>query len=123
MKLKCIEEKKKDPRYFLLKFVLKILTNNGKRGVSRKNKEYREFINNLPQSRRRNSIPYMIKNLLLREYTFDTYFWIYDKMVIEHGYDGPKIVRFKKNPRMVTTPLYLTDEFIENNKKIVNGEQ
>jgi len=119
MKLEIMERRRKDPRYFLLKFVMKILTNDGKRGIVN-NKEYTEF-NERIRSKKRNYIDAIIRHLNLKELNYIQYGLIYDEMVEKHGYKGVRPVKKASKYITPTTPLYLTDDFLKDNEKVLSN--
>lgn len=118
MKLEIMERRRKDPRYFLLKFVMKILTNNSKKGIVN-NKDYIEF-NQKIRSKNRNRIDAILRNLNLRELNYIQYGIIYDEMVEKYGYTGVRPVKQVCRDIIPTTPLYLTNDFLKDNEKVLS---
>ncbi len=126
MTLEEIAKVRQDPRYLLLRFALKVLTKDGKLGT--RNKEYIAFCDSYKHFFNRNKILLhrVIKNLYILEYNRPCYIFIYNEMVTKYGYTGvnPGDVmkeRIYKNKKKVENkPLYLTDDFISDNKNIID---
>jgi hypothetical protein len=117
MKLEIIERRKKDPRYHLLKFVQNYLTDGGKFGKYRPS--YAEWHQKYPNIVKRGWwVNTLIKELNLRQWNYDTYKLVWEEMR-SYGYDGPCPVYRKRNVIKQLVPHYLSEEFLNDNKKVL----
>lgn len=119
MKLNIIEKRKKDPRYFLLKFTINYLTDNGKKGYVN-NRKYNEFVNRMPNKPFGcDTIQRVYRTLLFKRINYDLWVWIYKEMK-QLGYQGTPIERPIINKKIVERGiiLYCSEYFVNQNKSI-----